>query len=252
MQPQLSISIPLVASLLAIGSGLLLRYGTRWGSTSTDRATQMPGDVYLKDGPRARVAMTRAISIRAKPETVWPWLTQLGRGAGWYSVDRLDNGGKISAQHLVSWIPQPRLGDASAIGYLRHIERDRALTWWVGGVRFAGSTARLVTDIQLSATGEISRLVIRMSADAKGAMAPIALLVFRFVDSIMTRRQLIEIKRRVEQYGARYTNPDEPETGSKEQYQLYEVIFASGEKAGAPGKELAARWRQTAIEDGTF
>jgi len=249
MQPQLLISIALIASLLAIGFGLYLRWGTRWGSTSSERASQMPGDAYLRGGPRARVAMTRAVSIRAQPETVWPWLAQLGRGAGWYSVDRLDNGGKVSAQHIVSWIPAPRRGDASAIGYLRRIEPGRALTWWVNEVELAGSAARLVTDIQLSEAGEGSRLVIRMSADAQGPTALIALLVFMFIDSIMARKQLKEIKHRVESYGARTANPAKPETGALDQYQLYEVIYASGEKAGAPGKELAARWRQTAVED---
>ena len=129
MQPLLPISIALLAAV-AVGFGLFLRWGTRWGSDPAERAATTPGDAYLEGGPPARVAMTRAISIRAGAETVWPWLAQLGRGAGWYSADRLDNGGKVSARHIVSWIPEPRLGDASAIGYLRHIEPGRALVWW--------------------------------------------------------------------------------------------------------------------------
>ena len=52
----------------------------------------MSGDDYLEDGPPSRVAMTRAISIDAAAEQVWPWIAQLGRGAGWYSIDWLDNG----------------------------------------------------------------------------------------------------------------------------------------------------------------
>jgi hypothetical protein len=38
--------------------------------------------------------------------------------------------------------------------------------------------------------------------------------------------------------------------GATDQYQLYEVIYVTGERAGVPGKEHAVRWRQTAIEDG--
>jgi hypothetical protein len=78
----------------------------------------------------------------------------------------------------------------------------------------------------------------------------LALLVFQFIDSIMARSQLIGIKERVEHYGLRSNNPDEPETGATDQYQLYEVIYVTGERAGVPGKELAVRWRQTSIEDG--
>ncbi|MCP5119922.1 MAG: hypothetical protein GY953_54690 [bacterium] len=194
--------------------------------------------------------MTRALSIRARPDTVWPWLAQLGRGAGWYSVDRLDNGGKDSAQHIVTWIPKPQLGDASAIGYLRYLEPGRALVWWVKGLRFFGAWTRLLVDMAITPEAEGSRLVIRMSADAEGRMAQPALLVFRFIDSIMAIAQLRGIRERVERYGTRTANSEVHETGDRIQYQLYEVIFASGEKAGVPGKELAARWRQTAIDDG--
>ena len=240
-QPAFLLVIAALVVLAATGFCLYLRWGTRWGSQATERTAAMPGDVYLEGGPGARVIMTRAISIRARPQAVWPWLAQLGRGAGWYSIDRLDNGGKDSARHIVSWIPEPCIGDASAIGYLRHIEPGQALVWWVDGVKFAGATARLVTDIQLTRDGDRSRLVIRMSADADGTMAPIALLVFKFIDSIMARAQLIEIKHRVELYGTRLANPDEPETGAKDQYQLYEVLYASGGQAGVPGSDGAAR-----------
>jgi len=47
-----------------------LHWETRWGSTSEERALEMPGDVYLEGGSKARVSMTRAISIAASPQTV--------------------------------------------------------------------------------------------------------------------------------------------------------------------------------------
>jgi hypothetical protein len=104
--------------------------------------------------------------------------------------------------------------------------------------------------MRLTPKNKGSRLIIRMSGDAAGLTAKFALLVFQAIDSIMARSQLIGIRERVEHYGLRSLNPDEPETGAKDQYQLYEVIYATGERAGVPGKELAKRWRQTAIEDG--
>lgn len=239
-------------ALFGVGFLLFLRWGTRWGSTPEERTFDMPGDAYLEGGPLSRVAMTRAVSIRARPKTVWPWLAQLGRGAGWYSIDWLDNTGKRSARHIVSWVPEPRLGDASPIGYLRHLEPGRRIVWWVKGLRFLGARSQLVVDMQLTPEGEGSRLVIRMSADASGPTARIALLLFQFLDSVMARWQLLGIRERVERYGSRSADPDNPETGATDQYQLYEVIYASGERAGVPGKEQAARWRQTAIEDGVI
>jgi hypothetical protein len=41
---------------------------------------------------------TMAVTIDAPPSRVWPWLVQMGCDrAGWYSWDRLDNGGVTSA-----------------------------------------------------------------------------------------------------------------------------------------------------------
>jgi hypothetical protein len=89
-----------------------------------------------------------------------------------------------------------------------------------------------------------------MSADAAGRMARLSLLVFKIIDTIMARRQLQNIKKRVERYGARESEPEDPETGAHDQYQLYEVIYASGQQAGVQGKEHADRWRRAAISAG--
>ena len=246
----------LIVTLLVLG-GLaaalaLVAWGVRWGSTAAERAASMPGDAYFAGGPRAFVAMTRAVDFAAPPATVWPWLAQLGRGAGWYSHNRLDNGGRESAHHLVSWIPPPRLGDASAIGYLRHLVPGSELCWWAPGVPFLGAFARAAVDIGLRPEGAGSRVVIRMSGDATGRMARPALWAFRVIDSLMAVRQLRGLRRRVEHHGARTSDPERPETGARDQYQLYEVIWASGGRAGVPGREQAARWRQAALEAGVL
>lgn len=247
----LIVSVVLVI-VVGISLAVFVRGGTRWGATPDECVMSMPGDSYLNGGPLARVSMTRAVSIKAPPKLVWPWLAQLGRGAGFYSFDCLDNGGKTSAQHIVSWIPVPYLGDASPLGYLRHLESGRRLTWWMDRERFLGAWVRMVVDIYVVSAGEGARLVIRISGDAAGPMSQIALGVFKFIDSIMARRQLLGLKERIERYSVRTTNPDQAETGLRDQYQLYEVIYASGERAGVQGKENAAHWRQTAIEDGVI
>lgn len=230
---------------------LFIRWAASWGSTAAERVREMPGDSLLEGGPRVRVEFTRAISIKAKPEVVWPWLAQLGRGAGWYSVDRLDNGGKRSAEHIISWIPAPRLGDASAIGYLKHIREGSELVWWMEGVRFLGSKARMVCDYQLTPENGGSRLVMRVSGDLDGVSARPARRLFQFVDSIMARSQLQGIRERAERYGVRTEEPDRSESGQRDQYQLAHVIYAdTAGEAGVKGEEKAEAWRRAATRDG--
>jgi hypothetical protein len=89
-----------------------------------------------------------------------------------------------------------------------------------------------------------------MSADASGPSASGALLVFRVIDSVMARRQLLGIRARVDVGEPAHAGYRESETGAPDQYQLYEVIYADGESAGLRGKEHAARWRKSAMEDG--
>lgn len=249
----MTLLIIIILAAIMLGSFFLFRafisWGTRWGATEAECAAAMTGDAYLESGPPARVAMTRAVSLKQPPEVVWPWLAQLGRGAGWYSYDRLDNGNKASAHHLVSWIPEPQLGDASAIGYLRHLEPGRELVWWVGGEEFFRTKVRMVIDILVTPEDGGSRLVIRISADAAKSLARPALGLFQVIDSIMARQQLLGIKERVETYGVRTADPENPENGSPDQYQFYEVIYASGQTAGVPGREKASFWRQMAIQD---
>ena len=67
----------------------------------------MPGDLLV---PAPIVSLTHAVDLAAPPERVWPWLAQMGAGrAGWYSWDRIDNGGRRSASALV-----PELQEISA------------------------------------------------------------------------------------------------------------------------------------------
>lgn len=244
--------IALFVALVFLAGAVLLRWGMGWGSTPEERARQLPGDGYLEGDLRARVAMTRAISISAPPEHVWPWISQLGRGAGWYSIDWLDNGRKVSAWHIVSWIPEPLLGDATAIGYLRDLSRGRSLAWWLDGGSFLGSRARLVTCFELSAQEQGTRLLSRISADASGPSAHIALLAFRVIDSIMACRQLIGLRDRVEYCEQANASLRDPETGDRDQYQHFEIRYASGDGAGTAGKEGGAKWRQAAIRDGVL
>jgi len=245
--------IVVAGAVLLVGFLLLTwfgRWGARWGATPEETAMPLPGDEWLAGGPRVRLRMTRAAWVEAPAEQVWPWLAQLGRGAGWYSYDRLDNGSRGSARHIVSWIPAPRVGDAAPIGYLRHLEVGRELAWWLGGGRFLGAHVRGVMLYRVTAEGSRARLVVRIQSDARGLLARPATWLFRIIDTIMARRQLVGIKERAERCGERRDDPARPENGARDQFQLYHAIYADGAEVGVPGKEDAPRWRRAAIEDG--
>ena len=49
----------------------------------------LPGDELV---PHADLTATRAVSVRASADRVWPWIAQLGQGrGGFYSYDFLEN-----------------------------------------------------------------------------------------------------------------------------------------------------------------
>lgn len=72
-----------------IASPLLRRWYSRWGATDEEVVGALPGDAIVGD---ANMRSTRAITIAAAPEAVWPWLVQLGHGrGGLYSYQGLEN-----------------------------------------------------------------------------------------------------------------------------------------------------------------
>ena len=89
-------------SLARLGAGLATtaataaayRYGFQpwhrtWGATDAEVEMSLPGDGLV---PKPAYQTTRAITINAPPEAVWPWLVQIGQErAGFYSYDWLEN-----------------------------------------------------------------------------------------------------------------------------------------------------------------
>jgi hypothetical protein len=60
-----------------------------WGATDPESAQPLSGDELVA---HADLTATRAITIRASADRVWPWIAQLGQGrGGFYSYDVLEN-----------------------------------------------------------------------------------------------------------------------------------------------------------------
>jgi hypothetical protein len=61
----------------------------RWGATHEEVRAALPGDELV---PNAGVTMTRAVTVDAPVEAVWPWLAQIGQDrAAFYSYAWLEN-----------------------------------------------------------------------------------------------------------------------------------------------------------------
>ena len=93
-----ALAFTLATLAVAVYRGLIRPWHLRWGATDEEVERVMPGDDLL---PRAG-STTRAITIAAPPEDIWPWLVQLGYGrAGWYSYDWIDNDFRPSADRIL-------------------------------------------------------------------------------------------------------------------------------------------------------
>src|SRR5688500_3259765 len=60
--------------ILAAYLRIVRPWHSRWGATDEEVSKPMPGDEILADP----ASTTRAISIGAAPQQVWPWLVQIG------------------------------------------------------------------------------------------------------------------------------------------------------------------------------
>ncbi len=87
---------PLFSGILAapvayVALGRLLRpWYSRWGATDEEVRATLPGDALV---PSPRAQSTWAITIEATPESVWPWLVQMGQDrAGFYTYEWFENG----------------------------------------------------------------------------------------------------------------------------------------------------------------
>ncbi len=63
----------------------MLKWGTRLGESQR----RLPGDELI---PKPNILVTHAVNIDAPPESLWPWLAQMGRErSGYYGLDILTN-----------------------------------------------------------------------------------------------------------------------------------------------------------------
>lgn len=180
----------------------------RWGATKAEVSGPMPGDDIV---PRSQFNATRAITINAAPEDLWPWIAQVGyRRAGFYSYDLVDNAGERSADHIIMEYQHINVGDlipmfheAHGLAIAYRVDSLQINQWmlWVH---------RPHEDEQPDSTwswqlqrlpGDRTRLITRMKQDYRWSTPRLAmfnLILMEFGDFAMERRMLKGIKTRAE------------------------------------------------------
>jgi hypothetical protein len=194
--------ISLLAGVVAASAAFVRLYRPwhqRWGATDRELALALPGDDLL---PVAEFHPTRAITIAARPEEIWPWIVQIGYGrAGFYSYDLLDNLGRPSADRLIPELQTPHVGDwipmSAAVNdttafRVKAFEPNAWMLWSKPDSTWCWSLQPI--------DDESTRLVcrIRMKYAWTNPAVVLSLVLMELGDFFMNRRELIGIKRRAE------------------------------------------------------
>lgn len=76
----------------------------RWGSTEEELSRELPGDDLIDN---INGGITHAITIKAAPTDVWPWIVQLGQNkGGFYSYELLENIAGCKIRNADTIIPE--------------------------------------------------------------------------------------------------------------------------------------------------
>jgi hypothetical protein len=172
----------------------------RWGATDQEVARAMPGDEIVA---RPVFNATRAVTVNARPEEIWPWLVQIGFGrAGWYSYDILDNLGRHSSEEILPEYQHLAPGDLIPLGpgeasglYVKEIRPNESMVWWE---RKRQATS-WVWGLYPTGDGQ-TRLITRVRNDYRKGLSNFVfgLLLIEPADFPMMRKCMLGIKRRAE------------------------------------------------------
>jgi hypothetical protein len=177
-----------------------------WGATAQESGAALLGDDLIANSD---LCATRAITIRASADQVWPWIAQMGQGrGGFYSYDFLENliGCDIhSADRIVPEWQNVAVGDevklAPELGLaVALVDRGRSLVLR-GGIPM-GNTAPPY-DFTWAFTlrdelDETTRLVVRERYAYKRPWARLLVEPTELVSFVMSQKMLRGIRDRAE------------------------------------------------------
>jgi hypothetical protein len=168
-----------------------------WGATADEVVRALPGDELVAE---PTFNATRAITIAAEPERIWPWLLQVGvRRAGWYSYDFLDNLGRPSAREIIPELQQVAVGDVVPLSpdgkqgvHVLALDLPRSMMWGT----LPDTTWLWVLEPHADGT---TRLITRIRSRYRWLSPTIAFsMLLEFADIWMLRKMLLNLRERAE------------------------------------------------------
>ena len=152
--------------------------GDRWGVDEDETARRYRCDDFVTS---PSLEAWRGVHVAARPEAVWPWVTQIRVAP--YSYDWVDNLGRRSPRELLG-LSGPVVGErftacaGRPVGRVVAVDPARSLTGFILG-------AYMTYDV-LPAPGGSTRLLLKIVMETS---RPVAALV-TLGDLVMARRQL--------------------------------------------------------------
>jgi hypothetical protein len=195
-----------IAGAAVAGLVLARRRSMCWGATEQECGEILPGDNLIAD---MDLTATRAVTVLASADVVWPWVAQLGQGkGGLYSYDALENlvGCDMhSADHVVAEWQDVRVGDPFRLHpdvslEVRQVDPGRSLV--VGGGVTMGETPppydfTWAFVLREQADGS-TRLLVRERYGYSAWWAPVLVEPVEGVSFLMTQKMLRGIRDRAE------------------------------------------------------
>jgi hypothetical protein len=190
------------ATLIALYMGVFRPWHQHWGATNAEIARSIPGDDLVAD---PQEVTTRAITIQARADDVWPWLAQMGwRRGGLYSYDWLDRLFGVldrpSADSLLPDLGGIEAGDTIPVGGSAGwpVALARANDVLLLNIRQEGAHVTWAFALYPVSANE-TRLVMRVRARLPRRWnSPIIIAILDPAEFLMVRRQLIGIRERAE------------------------------------------------------
>ena len=203
-RPALAVGVAAAGAVATAGpAGYVLffrRWCLTWGARDDEVAAKLPGDELL---PEAGLVTTRAVTVDAPPEAIWPWLVQMGSGRGGvYTYDWIENMFGLDMHSARQILPQHqdvKVGDEFPLGPGRPAMRVAVLDpEQTFTLRFADGN--WVWIFALFAEDGQTRLISRNRIASPEAWPArlFGMLVMEPGSLIMERKMLLGIKERAE------------------------------------------------------